>query len=191
MTRPTLHRGAYDRAELGTLLNSEDLVGEAVEIGVFRGEFSEAFLNKWKGRTLYCVDPWLPTEYYPGDRENDLLLTKRALNRHHYGRWKALRVTSEAAARRVPDGALDFVYLDGDHNYASVKQDLSLWWPKLRPGGLMAGHDWLCPVTHDAGWGRFVQPAVLEFCELNGIAAVYQVCELDNSPWSFYFWKHA
>jgi hypothetical protein len=41
------------------------------------------------------------------------------------------------------DNSLDYIYIDGNHDYDHAKQDLKLWWPKLRPGGLMAGHDYL------------------------------------------------
>ena len=43
----------------------------------------------------------------------------------------------------VPDAALDFVYIDGRHDFAGVTEDLVSWWPKLCPGGLLGGHDWI------------------------------------------------
>jgi predicted O-methyltransferase YrrM len=38
--------------------------------------------------------------------------------------------------------SLDFIYIDGDHSWTGVKNDITLWWPKLKPGGIMAGHDY-------------------------------------------------
>lgn len=63
-----------------------------------------------------------------------------------------IREASPRAAQRYRDGALDFVFLDGSHDFLSVFWDVLSWKPKLRPGGTLAGHD----------WGRFqVRPAVL------------------------------
>jgi predicted O-methyltransferase YrrM len=50
--------------------------------------------------------------------------------------------TSEAA-KLIPDGSLDFVYVDARHDYCGCMQDLEMYWPKLRPGGLLAGHDYV------------------------------------------------
>lgn len=49
---------------------------------------------------------------------------------------------SVEAARRVPDGSLDFVFIDADHAYESVCADIDAWLPKVRPGGTLAGHDY-------------------------------------------------
>lgn len=60
---------------------------------------------------------------------------------------------SVRAARLFPDGGVDFCFIDGDHSYESVTADLSAWWPKIKPGGILAGHDyrqrnsWLIDVT--------------------------------------------
>ena len=46
------------------------------------------------------------------------------------------------ALQFLKDGELDFIYIDGDHRYEGVLADLNGWRPKLREGGIMAGHDW-------------------------------------------------
>jgi len=51
------------------------------------------------------------------------------------------RTTSVGAAHSFDDGSLDVVYIDADHKWWSVVQDLAAWWPKVRPGGVMLGHD--------------------------------------------------
>jgi hypothetical protein len=48
---------------------------------------------------------------------------------------------SAEAATMFENGSLDFVYLDADHCFESVWQDLSVWYPKVRIGGILAGHD--------------------------------------------------
>jgi hypothetical protein len=58
-------------------------------------------------------------------------------------RVRALRLTSVEAARLFPgNGGVHFCFIDGDHRYESVMQDLKAWWPKIRQGGMLAGHDW-------------------------------------------------
>jgi hypothetical protein len=52
-------------------------------------------------------------------------------------------MTSDEAARAIPDGTLDFVYLDARHDYASVVEDIGLWYPKVKPGGVLSGHDYM------------------------------------------------
>eukprot|EP00928_Gymnodinium_smaydae_P084061 TRINITY_DN672_c2_g1_i1.p1 TRINITY_DN672_c2_g1~~TRINITY_DN672_c2_g1_i1.p1 ORF type:complete len:553 (-),score=101.76 TRINITY_DN672_c2_g1_i1:13-1671(-) len=51
------------------------------------------------------------------------------------------RTSSVGASEAFPDGSLDVVYIDADHKWWSVVQDLAAWWPKLRRGGVMLGHD--------------------------------------------------
>jgi SAM-dependent methyltransferase len=53
-----------------------------------------------------------------------------------------LEAPSVAAAASFPDGSLDFVFIDADHAYGSVRADLLAWLPKVRPGGTLAGHDY-------------------------------------------------
>lgn len=187
---PVLHKSIYSsRADLGRILSDLNLVGEAVEVGVYRGEFSTMFLSKWHGRMLHCIDPWEVTPYFTGNRQDDFERARRKLDFLHPQRWKPMKATSPGATSSFADGSLDFVYIDADHNYQPVLEDLGAWWPKLKTGGMMAGHDFVDPMVVDGGWGRFVQPAVFDFCASIGVRAVYMICETDNSPWSFYFFK--
>lgn len=51
------------------------------------------------------------------------------------------RMSTDDAAALVPDGSLDFVFIDADHSEESVKRDIANWAPKVRKGGLLSGHD--------------------------------------------------
>jgi predicted O-methyltransferase YrrM len=53
---------------------------------------------------------------------------------------------STIAARSFPDNSCSFVFLDADHEYSSVKEDLEAWVPKVKPGGIIAGHDYEDPL---------------------------------------------
>ena len=54
-----------------------------------------------------------------------------------------LRGLSEQMVKLFANNSLDFVYIDGNHAYDFVKQDMEMWWPKLKKGGLFCGHDYL------------------------------------------------
>lgn len=85
---------------------------------------------------------------------------------------------SVAASKRILGGSLDLVFIDGAHDYESVSQDLKAWWPKLRPGGVMAGHDFSMSFPG-------LMRAVLEFVSLlPGRTEVYL-----DTDYSFWFFK--
>ena len=46
------------------------------------------------------------------------------------------------AAHCFEDGELEFVFIDGEHCYEAAKADIEAWWPKIRAGGLLMGHDY-------------------------------------------------
>jgi cephalosporin hydroxylase len=60
------------------------------------------------------------------------------------GVWDALEIHERAsvnAAVAIPDSSCAFVFIDADHSYESVRADIRAWRNKLRPGGILAGHD--------------------------------------------------
>ena len=159
-----------ERAELPFVLNRRGLVGCGVEVGVKQGEFSEHLLRHWKGRHLISVDPWrtfaadsyvdianVPQDVHDGFMRET---TERLLP---FGARSTIwRATSREAAGVIPRHSLDFVYIDARHDYPSVLEDLEDWWDKVRPGGILCGHDYLDGFYATAGeFG--VKTAVNEF----------------------------
>lgn len=71
---------------------------------------------------------------------------------------RLIQLPSVMAAGAYPDGSLDFVWIDGDHRYDAVLADLRAWWPKVKPGGVLAGHDYDKPdvvrAVRDSGLGK-------------------------------------
>lgn len=57
-------------------------------------------------------------------------------------RVKILKMTTIQAAEYIEDGSLDFIFIDSDHSYTGVMNDLTCWVSKVRKGGLISGHDW-------------------------------------------------
>lgn len=186
------------RRGFALLLSAWGLTGRAVEIGTHRGEYANDLLHNWPG-SLLCVDPWVVYYEYPGvesslaglggtgDREEDMRACVRTLSK--YGdRVSYLRMTSADAAPQVEDGSFDFVYIDGNHAPEHVRQDLELWWPKVRPGGILAGHDYSSPNEPNGVPGSWVRPEVDRFARENNLT-VYVVREFGDAPWSFYLIK--
>jgi len=134
--------------DLPDLLNERHLLGCGAELGVYAGESSARLLNKWRGRHLVSIDPWQQAEVTgssdaadPAGAGSDVLYeTSRARLERFGARSSIWRATSAEAADRLPDGCLDFVCLHADDDDASVTRDLEMWFPKVRPGGVLAGH---------------------------------------------------
>jgi predicted O-methyltransferase YrrM len=55
---------------------------------------------------------------------------------------KDIKGNTWEASSRFENGSVDFVFIDADHNYESVKKDILSWLPKMREGGIMSGHDY-------------------------------------------------
>ena len=96
------------------------------------------------------------------------------------GRASIIKADSIEASKQFDDGSLDFVYLDADHSYAGCMRDLHAWYPKLRVGGAMSGHDFIDGDVHATQFG--VKTAVLEFIrELS--PTIYVTTEYLKSFW--------
>ncbi|CAJ1448920.1 unnamed protein product [Effrenium voratum] len=118
-----------------------------VEIGVFKGSLSKSLLEQLPFVQLLGVDPYVGKDgTFPGDfsetMDPDMALAQaQQIYERFPGRAQLLPVTSEEAARSIPDGSIDAIFVDGCHLYECVDSDLRTWLPKLGPGALVAGHD--------------------------------------------------
>ena len=158
------------RDELPLLLNDLELIGKGVEIGVECGHYSNVILEHSKIECLYSIDSWKEMskkEYQDINNHNqkkhnqNKRETEQKLNQ--YGdRSKILQMTSEKAVKLFQDNSLDFVYLDANHKYEAIKQDIELWYPKVKEGGIFAGHDYIEDGQHSEGMFG-VKKAVNEF----------------------------
>jgi hypothetical protein len=152
------------------------------EIGVWKGDFSQRILEVVRPVRLHLIDPWqaVVDEGYEdaryggklaeGQAEMDALyaaVLERFAAERRKGVVEVHRLTSAEAARRLRDGELDFVYIDGNHRYEFVRSDLEAYAPKVRPGGFLAGDDY----GVEGWWEDGVTRAVDEFVE-SGAARV-------------------
>ena len=122
------------------------------EVGVYRGQLTEVLLGTLPHLFLTLVDPWRANTAPPRTIHGDDWLEydqnqwdeiyADALTRigPATNRCRIMRMMSEQAASQIEDKSLDFVYIDADHTYESVKQDIQLWQPKAKR--LIFGHDY-------------------------------------------------
>jgi hypothetical protein len=180
------------RVDLIRNIGQEFPKGKGVEIGTFKGNFSNQIMNNWSG-TLYMVDVWRPLESgyddsrnhgkYDGGVYTDAMENIKGFE----DRAIMVRATSEIASEMFNDESLDFVYIDANHSYDYVVQDIKIWAPKVKKGGFICGHDYLGldwyddPNYSDTNKDKFiwgtdgsymgvfgVNPAVDEFCKEYG-----------------------
>jgi hypothetical protein len=175
------------RDRLGEFLNECGLDGLGAEVGSKAGRFAAAVLAAWGGRGLTLVDPWeaQPPAVY-ADAANDpagLAADYAAAARlaASDARVGLLRGYSPGAAGHFRDGSLDWVYLDGNHSYPAAAEDLRAWYPKVRPGGLFAGHDYLDGVVGGTLFG--VKTAVDRFAAGVGLAAAFTTADPPFRSW--------
>jgi hypothetical protein len=142
-----------------------------VEIGVSRGHSALRLLEHGV-RFLYLVDPWKSYGGYlesPEGRDDYWeAIYKEAMTKlaPHGGKHGHLRMTSAEAIRHIPD-SLDFVWVDGNHVYEFVLDDLKTYWPKIKAGGVLCGHDYTnAPPTCE------VKKAVDEFASVHGVQVI-------------------
>lgn len=137
------------RDNFGDLLNSLNLTGRAAEIGVGYGHFSWELLRTWKGDRLYSIDPYQHQEGVQMDasnvsqKEHDEIfaLAKKTL-KEYKNRSVIICDFSVRASTIFQNETFDFVYIDARHDYRSVNADLNAWYPKVKEGGIIAGHDY-------------------------------------------------
>lgn len=117
------------------------------EIGVAFGGHSEAILQHTGVEKLYAIDSYRHRPEY----EDPMNLSQHVFDRLYertgqrlsvFGnRVQQIRLDSVQAAEKI-DESLDFVYIDGDHSYQGVRDDIEAWFRVIREGGIIAGHDY-------------------------------------------------
>lgn len=122
-----------------------------VEVGCWLGRSTAYMAEEIKRRLLpvdfYAVDTWKGKLTQDGGtilQDGDDMLPAFLRNMSRAGvidYVRPLQMSSLEAAGRFSDHSIDFVFIDGDHEYASVVADIRAWLPKVKPGGTIAGHD--------------------------------------------------
>lgn len=109
------------------------------EIGVYKGKFCEKFCLH--GIKMYAIDDWSSHDGEDPQRQEYLYnYSKKVLERA--GSATVIRKTSMEAVKDFKPNNLDFVYIDADHSFRGIAQDLYEWYKRVKPGGIVSGHDY-------------------------------------------------
>ena len=111
-----------------------------VEVGVWKADTTSYVLKKCPSlKMVVGVDDYKNFE----SMKHSLYQFKEAekLARKRIGK-RLMVCSSIQASEKFEDNSLDIVFIDADHTYKAVKKDIQLWWPKVRTGGILAGHDY-------------------------------------------------
>ncbi|HEY1502968.1 MAG TPA: class I SAM-dependent methyltransferase [Stellaceae bacterium] len=162
--------------------------GEGLEIGVAEGEFSKVLLDTIKPRKLHLVDPWAHQARADYDQDGNNVdddaqearyrsVVARFASEIREDRVTVHRRYSQDVAAEFSEGQFDWIYIDGLHSYEGVRSDLERYKGKLKPGGIIMGHDYTN--NQRAQQMQFgVVEAVNEFVEKEGFAFLALTHEL-------------
>jgi len=144
----TIDRSRWN--EVGNLINDLGFK-DGIEIGVYKGRFTQAMAKRAPKMQFLGIDAWTTYENYPdypaGHLENEA--EKEAYERT--AQWPNIKLVkgwSSEIAPTVPNNSVDFVYIDANHSYPSCVEDINLWSPKVREGGIVMGHDYFDVKRH-------------------------------------------
>jgi len=151
----------YEKLQKRSFFNYQNvydkLIGEFddanfVEIGVWKGQSvcyaAVEIINKGKNIHIDAVDTWKgspeETQLMEDDSiKNDTLYDEFICNIEPVKHIVTpVHMDSVSAASTYQNGSLDFVFIDGAHNYNAIRADIDAWLPKVKPGGYIGGHDY-------------------------------------------------
>ena len=139
------------------------------EIGVWKGDFTSKILDRFPSRVI-AIDPFLYQPEFSHRRYGTQEMTQQRMDSicKKYvrkfvdtGQVKLLREKSNEACRSIGDGVFDWVYIDGNHEYETVFEDINIYWDKIKFGGFLTGDDWNWRNPRGV---KTVQKAVKYFC---------------------------
>jgi predicted O-methyltransferase YrrM len=151
--------GYRTRWDFGRMIDDHELA-VGVELGVETGTFSRHLLATSGLKKLYTVDRYRSKRAWWDDIHHR---TAACYLKEFGDRVEWMVEDSVDAAERFNRHGVDFIYLDANHRRAAIRRDLRHWWDKVRPGGIVSGHDWLRLEDGEPGWTR-VRHAVSDWC---------------------------
>ena len=139
---------SYNRDDFGLMLESLKFKS-MIEIGVQTGGFANRVLSKWPSfQNYYGIDPWeqqknyVDTSNVQNDQQEVKYKQTMDLLKKYGEKIKLIRNYSTNAVSLFKDKTIDFIYVDARHDYCGCYEDLTLFYPKLKCNGIMAGHDY-------------------------------------------------
>lgn len=143
--------------------HNKPLIG--VEIGVCKGVHAESILKTLNIQKLWLIDPYesygtCDSAFSTKELIQFFLEAKDRL-KPYKNRIVWIKKKSEDAINDIPN-ELDFIYIDGNHDYPFVKKDIERYYPKVKNGGFLGGHDFSMR-------RKGVVKAVIEFTAKNSL----------------------
>ncbi len=181
---PKVDLSARHIANLRNLLTREDLLAlmpkDAVvaEMGVDHGDFSEKILSICSPRKLHLIDVWATERYHDGLAQ---LVNKKFKTHIESGQVEINRGYSTTVVNDFQADYFDWIYIDTDHTYQTTADELKMYAPKMKKGGIMAGHDFVMG-NWETGFRYGVIEAVYEFCAKEDWELIYLTMEMENNP---------
>jgi len=182
-----LHDGIHSKSPTSRdfLLQALPKFSIGVEIGVDDGNFSERILEIVRPKMIHLIDPWKFNDddaYSDSPYGNKKVDGQKMMDQKYHmvkKRFEDLinrnqvmihRGFSEKVCEKFKDNYFDWVYIDGNHFYESVKNDLNLYYPKIKLGGFITGDDYY---ENDVS-GKGVKKAVDEFVN-TGLVKIMEI----------------
>lgn len=156
-----------------------------LELGIFRGDLAKNVIRELTPKMYYMIDPW---KHHPGWKKKKY--KGKYIVDQDFVEWmfqdickefdkpnvRIYRGFSYELVNEFEDEYFDFIYVDASHKYKDLLRDLTLYYPKLKDGGLMSGDDWLLEEGKNG-----VKEAVLEFTSKIGVVPTRRKCQ--------YWWR--
>lgn len=148
---------------------------QVAEVGVFAADLSRRLLARRHDLDLLMIDAWKPDTYttpddfhasLQGEQQDQFYALAQRVTAFAGSRAKIVRSDSKEAATKIADGSLDLVFIDADHSYEGCRADIRAYWSKVKPGGIISGHDY---ANDDFSFGPMVKRAVDEFIAEKGL----------------------
>lgn len=164
-----------DRHELLRLLPKNAVVAE---LGVNKGEFSKEILYSTNPQKLHLIDIWNSERYHQGLKLDVEETFKKELEANKIEINLGL---STEVVKAFPDNYFDWIYIDTEHSYHVTRDELDSYAPKIKPGGIIAGHDYV--IGNWLNITRYgVIEAVCEFCNKNDWELLYLTVDFNEPP---------
>lgn len=154
------------------------------EIGVYRGGFTKLFCQA--GLKMYAIDPWMAylgagrSENKTDKQDENYEIAQKTLSQ--YSSCKLIRKTSQDALIDIPDASLDFVYIDGDHRFRYIAEDIVGWSKKVKKGGVISGHDYFNTKPTATNVICHVKSIVDAFIKTYNILDFFIIGQKDKTP---------
>ena len=165
-------------ADVFELLDRMPKNSVVAEIGVAAGGLSKQILRRNNPRKLYLIDPWDVSDVTEYSESSFNKLKSELRSEIESGIVELKRGYSYNILPTFPSDSLDWIYVDGAHDYDSVKKDLEQCYAIVKSGGIIAGHDYVRWVSPTARYG--VVEAVNEFANKTRSNFVFLTNQLDK-----------